>query len=223
MTPSVSNMDVTRTDSLRSSSRTIGGFRFNPIDTIVTVSGRARPYKSVAEYDSAQKTLPVQDRDNWLVRQFTKSNIERVRKYGGQRDSMINSIIDTFYHRFPYLLFVSLPLSAFFLQILYFRNRNNVYSGHAIFLVYLYIFTFLSLLVYFGLDKIESSFNLGWIGWLKFALFVYIGLYTLFAFKRYYAQGWGKTLFKFIVWNILAFITIVILFVIFFLISLMTV
>jgi hypothetical protein len=87
----------------------------------------------------------------------------------------------------------------------------------------LYIFTFLSLLVYFGLDKIESSFNLGWIGWLKFALFVYIGLYTLLAFKRYYAQGWGKTLFKFIVWNILAFITIVILFVIFFLISLMTV
>ena len=88
------------------------------------------------------------------------------------------------------------------------------------FLVYLYVFTFLMLLIYFGLNGLQSSYGLPWIGYIKFALLVYTGVYSLLAMKNYYAERWGMTIFKFTLFNILAFITILILFVIFLVLSL---
>lgn len=201
----------------------LGDVLFKPRDTLATFSLSGREYSSVAEYDSIQKTLPRQERDGWFSSKMIRSNIERRNTYSGRGDAMTQSVMNNFMHSFPYLLFVSLPICAFFLKLLYIRDKNQLYSGHAIFLVYLYIFNFICLLISFGFDKVNSAFHLGWVRYLKFALFLYIGVYTLIAFKVYYAQGWGKTLFKFIAWNILAFITILALFVIFFLFSLMKV
>lgn len=192
----------------------------DPIDTIFVGSRREKPYESIAEYDSVQKSLSQDMRDNWITRKITQRNIERRIKYADRPEMMKNSIMNNFLHSFPYLLFVSLPLSALFLQLLYFNNKNNIYSGHTIFLIYLYVFTFLTMLIYYGLESLQSSFNLKWVGVIEFALFAYLGIYTLIAMKVYYAQGWGLTIFKFIVFNILAFISIMILFVVFFLFSL---
>ena len=196
---------------------------FNPLDTIVEITNRERPFKTVAEYDSVQQTLPQNKRDGWLGSKIMRRNIERNQKYGGRGDMIVDSLVNNFLHTFPYLLFVSLPIMAFFLQLLYFRNRNNVYSGHAIFLVYLYIFSFLVMLAYFGLVKLRSLVHSGWISWLTFALFLYMGVYTLIAFKNFYGQRWGRTIFKFIIWNILALVTVLLLFAIFFAISLLKV
>lgn len=209
--------------SRRNIDLTLGDVMFRPGDTLATFSLSGRAYQTVAEYDSVQKTLPSEKRDGWLSRKMVRSNIERRNTYSGRGDVMTRSVMNNFLHSFPYLLFVSLPISAFFLHLLYIRNRSQLYSGHAIFLVYLYIFGFICLLISFGFDKLNATFHTGWIGYLKFALFLYMGVYTLIAFKTYYAQGWGRTLLKFIAWNILAFITIIALFVIFFLFSLLKV
>ena len=198
-------------------------FITTPLDSIISVNSRERPYTSLIEYDSLQKALPEEKRDNWITRKITRRNIERINKYGGQKDMMAKGIINNFIHSFPYLLFVSLPVFALFLQLLYFRNKNNIYAGHTIFLVYLYVFTFIMLLLYFGLDSLQSAYDLRWIGFIEVALFVYIGIYSFLAMKNYYAEGTGLTIFKFIVFNILAFITILILFLIFFLLSLLKV
>ena len=197
-----------------------GRFITGPLDTIVSLSGREKPYTSLAQYDSVQKVLPAEKRDNWITRKLMQRHIERRNKYAGENEMMLKGMLDNFIHSFPYLLFVSLPVCAFFLQLLYFRNKNNIYAGHTIFLIYLYVFTFLMLLVYFGLDYLQSSYNLWWIRFLEFALFVYLGVYSLVAMKVYYSEGWGVTIFKFIIFNILAFISILVLFVIFILISL---
>ena len=198
-------------------------FRVDPLDTLIILNNRERPYKTLAEYDSVQKTLAQDKRDNWITRKITQRNIERNNKYAGRTDMIKSSMINNFLHSFPYLLFVSLPLSALFLQLLYFRNKNNIYAGHTIFLIYLYVFTFLAMLAFFGLESLKSKFHSGWIGFAEFALFTYLGIYTLVAMKKYYAEGWGFTIFKFIVFNILAFISILILFVVFLLLSLLIV
>ena len=191
-----------------------------PLDTIVAVTGREKPFTSIAEYDSVQRTLPADKRDGWITRKMTQRNIERRKKYGGRNEAMVTGIFNNFIHSFPYLLFVSLPISAFFLQLIYMRNKNNIYAGHTMFLIYLYVFTFLILLIYFGLESLQSAFNWNWVGYIEFALFVYLFFYSLTAMKVYYAEGWGRTIFKFMVFNLLAFISILILFVIFFLLSL---
>jgi len=220
---SISSPEINPDGNTNSTEFTIGSASdivLTPLDTIIAVNEREKPYRSVAEYDSVQRTLSADKRDGWIIRKMTHRNIERRNKYGGRNEMMVTGIFNNFIHSFPYLLFVSLPVSAFFLQLLYFRNRNNIYAGHTIFLIYLYVFTFLILLVYFGLESLQSAFNWNWVGYIEFALFAYLFIYSLVAMKIYYAEGWGRTIFKFIVFNILAFISILILFVLFFLLSL---
>ena len=115
------------------------------IDTIRA----SMPYKTIAQYDSAQQTLPPGKRDGWFTRKLRESNFKRMSKYEGRNHMMASGVINNFIHTFPYLLFVSLPICALFLQLLFITNKNNVFAGHTIYLVYLYVFTFLVLLVFF--------------------------------------------------------------------------
>lgn len=195
----------------------------NPIDSIAAINQRENDYKTIAEYDSIQRTLPESERDNWITRKVTERNILRTNKYNGRGDLMLSSVLDNFLHTFPYLLFASLPICAFFLQILYFRNRNNVYSGNAIFLVYLYVFSFIMLLVYLLISSIESAYHLRWLEWFKILLFLYVSYYTAKAMKRYYQQGRFVTVLKFIAFNILSLAAIIFLFIVFLVLSILKV
>src|SRR6476620_11234042 len=58
----------------------------SPIDTIVAAAKREKPYETVAEYDSAQRKLPEEKRDGWMLRKLTERNIERMSKYSGRND-----------------------------------------------------------------------------------------------------------------------------------------
>jgi hypothetical protein len=180
-------------------------------------------YRTVAQYDSVQASLDVKNRDNWLKRRIVVSFIQGKNKYAGRTDMLFTSLLNNFIHSFPYLLFIALPVSALFLELLYFRNANNFYAGHAIFLVYLYVFTFLMLTFFFALDRLRDTFNMGWLGYIQFAILAYIGIYTLIAMKNYYGERWRTTIVKFAVWNFLAFITMIALFFIFFLLTLIRV
>ena len=123
-----------------------------------------------------------------------------------------SKLINKFIHSIPYLLFVSLPLYALFLKLLYIRHRKQYYfADHGVFLIHLYVFTFLFLLFYFGLDKLEKQTHWKGIGIVQ-AIFILAGLfYTLKAMKNFYKQGWGKTILKFIIFNILCIISLVII------------
>lgn len=194
---------------------TPGQVMFNPIDTILTVNDRENPYRSVAEYDSVQQTLPKQKRDGWLTSLLTKSFIEKRIKYGGKNESMSRSVVDNFIHSFPYLLFVSLPICALFLQMLFYKNKNNIYAGNAIFLVYLYVFTFLMMIIYFLNNSIRNKYHIGWLGWLNVVILLYVAYYAFKAMRTYYGQGRFSTIVKFVVYNVLALATMIFLFIIF--------
>jgi len=190
-----------------------GGFSF-------TMGSGVNNYSSVKEYDSVQRSLPANKRDAGITKALTRKSVELNEKYDGDQNKVAAEVINKFLHSFPYLLFVSLPLYALFLKLLYIRRRKEYFfADHAVFLIHLYIFTFLFLLFYFGLDKLADKTGWSAIGWLQ-AILIFTGLfYTLKAMKNFYRQGWGKTILKFIIFNILCFISLILLFVVFLIFS----
>ncbi|HTE25377.1 DUF3667 domain-containing protein [Flavitalea sp.] len=178
-------------------------------------------YDSRAEYDSVQATLPPEARDGWIKRRFAYQNIEFKQRYGDDEGELIQDLLDKFIHTFPYLLFISLPLYALFLKLLYIRRKRFFYADHGLFLIYLYIFTFLHLLVFFGLRALKERWDYWWLGLIMF-LFILYGIYYAYkSMRKFYEQGRGKTILKFILLNILSFTTITLLFVLFFFIALL--
>ncbi len=174
-------------------------------------------YQTTEDYDSAQKLLPASERDNWFKRKMQYRSIEIRKKYHNDKNGFTRALINKFLHTFPYLLFVSLPLYALFLRLLYIRRKQFYYVNHGLFMIHLYIFTFIFLLVLFGLDALRRSIDISiGLGWLEFLL-ILAGIYYAYkAMRVFYGQSRLKTLTKFMILNLLAFVSIVILFVIFF-------
>jgi hypothetical protein len=173
-------------------------------------------YNSIAEYDSAQASLPEQDRDNWLKKRIKNREIIIQEKYNGDRNVFWKDVLNNFIHQFPKLFFISLPIFAFILKLLYIRRRSFYYADHAIFSIHLYIFSYILFLVVFGIQKLsESSVYSVW-NWLIFILWLYWLYYVYRAMRNFYKQGRFKTIVKYILLNFFAFITIIFLFAIFF-------
>ena len=181
-----------------------------------TFGGDASNYKTLKEYDSVQKTLPENKRDAGLTKIFTRRSVGLNEKYNGDQQKIAIELVNKFIHSIPYLLFVSLPLYALYLKLLYIRHRKQYYfADHGVFLIHLYVFTFLFMLIYFGLDKLEKKTHVSDIEYVQL-IFGFVGLfYTIKAMKNFYKQKWGKTIIKFIIFNVLCIISLVILFVLF--------
>lgn len=91
------------------------------------------------------------------------------------------------------ILFAFVPFFAFLLSLFYLR-RNAYYFDHLVFILYTQSVLFLAiafaqLAVVFGLPEVFSPFMLAF------------AVYLLFALKRFYKQGWGKTILKFLIIN----------------------
>lgn len=175
-------------------------------------------FPTVEAYDSAQKALPAAERDNWFERTTAIKTIQINNKYKDRENEFWQDTLNKFMHTFPYLLFVSLPLYAIFLKLLYVRRRQFYYADHGLFLIYLYIFTFIFLLIFFSIIKIEALVD-SWslvFGLLKAALVIYGIYYAYKAMRVFYAQGRFKTILKFLTLNFLAFVSLMILFTLFF-------
>lgn len=178
-------------------------------------------YKSVAEYDSAQAALPLQLRDGWWARKASQRNIIVRQKYEEEgQQKFWEELVEKFMHSIPYILFVSLPFYALYLKLLYFRKKQFFYVDHGIFLIYLYIFTFIFLLVYFFIQKTHSTMHWSWMGWIEGILLLAGTFYTYKAMRNFYGQGRAMTLLKFCLLNFMAIITVAFLFVIFFTLTL---
>lgn len=173
-------------------------------------------YASEKQYDSIQKTLPRDERDGWLGRMIAKRQIVLKKKYGDDTTTLMRAWLNSFIHQFPKMLFISLPIFALILRLLYIRRKQFYYVDHGIFSIYLYIFSFIVLLVAMGLSWLAETTGLDIINWLQLPLWVYFIYYDYKAMRNFYRQGTGKTLVKFILLNVLAQISIIILFVIFF-------
>lgn len=174
---------------------------------------------TVAKYDSIQKSLPPEKRDNWLRRKTKRQMLVLEDRYKDNSSKLLADLLNKFFHTFPYLLFLSLPLYALYLKLLYVRRKQFWYVDHGIFLIHLYIFSFLLLLVIFLLQKLKDSYELEWLTFIQVVLSLYGIYYALRSMKNFYRQGWFKTFIKFCLLNFLASVSLIILFSFFFVLS----
>lgn len=169
-------------------------------------------YQTKKEYDSVQQAMDPSKRDGWFRRKLQYRNLELKQQYKMDPRSGMNKMMETFLHKLPVLLFVSLPLFALLLKLLYIRRKNLYYADHGIFSIYHYIFSFFLFLLVFGMDELSDKTGWELFDWLALLFFLSGGVYLFIAMRRFYGQGFFKTLFKFILLNIGAILALVFLF-----------
>lgn len=155
----------------------------------------------------------------WLGSRIRQKWETYKKQFGDDEKAMITNMLDSFIHKFPYILFLSLPFFALVLKLLYIRRKQFFYSDHAIFTLYHYIFTFILLLIFFLVQKLNDWLNWRFLSFLASMLFLSGGVYLFIAMKRFYGQKWLKTLGKFLLLNMLALVVILVLMLAFVLLS----
>ena len=112
-------------------------------------------------------------------------------------------------------MFVSLPLMALVMQLLYIRRRKQFfYVDHLIVLIHVYIALYISFLIYTGFDALHRSTDFGLFVFFTTISGIYIFLYCFLAMYKFYGQGIIKTAFKYFILLSVAMILISLLLVI---------
>lgn len=195
--------------------------------TAVDLGGWHSDYNSADEYDSAQRSLPDSLRDGWFKTIVMRRMIHITQEWREDKHRFYDRLFENIYHSFPKILFVSLPIFALILNILYFRHKQYYYVNHGIFAIHVYCATFVLMLVSMLLDRLDKAIGVHWIhviaDILEFVLFLYIVIYLYKAMRGFYKQGRGKTFLKYFITFVSASIVNLILLVIFLLISIVSV
>ena len=108
--------------------------------------------------------------------------------------------LDGFLHKFPLILFISLPFMAFIMHLLFLRRKDLSFFHHSIFTIHTYIFSFIASLIFVLFAWASSQLNWG-IFMLIFGLVLaYALLYPLIAIKKFYNVSWLKA---FVTWSLM--------------------
>lgn len=174
-------------------------------------------YSTVQQYDSAQKMMPAKERDGWLAQLFMRRTLSVKEKYKDR--SIQNVLMNKFLHLFPQMLFISLPLFALLLKLLYFRRKQFYYVNHGIFSIHFYIFSFITILIVMGINRLEE-----WTYWGSLNVFIGVIIAGIFfylykAMRSFYQQRRAKTIVKFLLLNLSALFMFLLLFTLFFIFS----
>ena len=176
-------------------------------------------YSSRAAFDSS--IASGTNKHSQLKRFLTKKILLIKEKYNyTNTGEFLADLLNTFIHMFPQMFFISLPVFALLMKLLYYRRKSYYYTNHLIFTVHYYIFVFIALLIVLGLNKMEDVIGETMLiniikGGILFTIFFY--LYK--AIRNYFDQGRMKTFLNLILLGILYFSSMAFLFVIFFIVS----
>lgn len=192
-------------------------------EEFASLSFNGKKYVNRKQYDSLQHLLPANERDGWLGRRMAYIGINLNQKYRENPDEFFNKFIETVLHRLPYMLFFSLPLFALILKLVYLRRRQFIYADHGVFTIHLYIFSFILLLVVFGLDELEDATGWGILNTFNGFLFLGLFFYLYKAMRNFYGQKRAKTFLKFILVALSSVFMMAVLFALFMLFSAATV
>jgi hypothetical protein len=116
--------------------------------------------------------------------------IDLQKKYGNDANALGKDFLAMFSDNFSKVLFYLMPFMALVLKLLYVR-RDYFYSEHLVLTIYYYNFFYLA-------GCLMMIFNvIPHLGFVSVLIGFWIYFYLLFAMKRMYKQGWGKTILKF--------------------------
>lgn len=176
-----------------------------------------KKYNSLENFDSLN--LKGEIEGNYLERGLLRKQLEIKIKYNDNQNAYLKALWQSISHSLPQLLFISLPLFALILKLLYIRHKQTYYTQHIIYAIHLYIFTFIILFGYMLKSWLAPYIGSVMGGLFIFGITVWLFIYEYKAMRRFYGQGRGKTIIKFLLANFLRFMIILILFVFITLIS----
>jgi hypothetical protein len=178
-------------------------------------------YISLKEFDSLQHTNSREH--NWLKRQLIYKELELNEKYHNNKLEIFNATKEALVHSLPQMLWISLPLLALILKLMYVRRKQFYYVSHIIFSIHLYVFLFIAQLILFSISKLNEGSDLSLFNFILVILTLGLFVYEYLALKNFYGQSWIKTFFKFLLINISYIIMVVLLFAFFAVFSFFTI
>lgn len=179
--------------------------------------GEEIKYETVEQYDSAEKRLSDDLRDGWFTRFVTKRGIVIRQEWHEDKARFIEHLMENIFHSFPKILWISLPIFAMILNILYFRHKKTFYYvNHGIFTIHLYCATFIQLFLGMMIYLIQRSTENKTVHIFtfiaNFAIFLWMIIYLYKAMRGFYGQRRAKTFVKyFIVMGLMFWINLILL------------
>jgi hypothetical protein len=163
-------------------------------------------YKTVEAYQAAQNKLPAAKKASWIASKLAKQGITLNQKYKGDKFEIGKAVLEQFQHYFSRILYISLPIFAMFVWILYRRNKEHYFVDHLIFSIHIYCAFFIILFIVKIIDNVyeyllHKPFTIFDISISSVLLF-----YLYKSLRNHFHQSRSKTIFKFIILNILTFI-----------------
>jgi hypothetical protein len=195
------------------------GSNFN----IFSISSNDQRYRTEKEYDSLQQTLPAGERDNFIERRFARQNLHLKEKYKNDGKAIWTAIFSKFRHLFPQMMFVSLPLFALLLQLLYSRKKSFFYVNHVVYTIHLYCATFIIILLGMLIDLLMGNMGMKGTDWVTTVFGLLVIFYWYKSMRNFYEQRRGKTLLKYFLLGFLSIFLMVIIFTVFFIFSAMAI
>lgn len=143
-------------------------------------------FKTVKQYDSIQKTLPVNKRDNFVERYIQRKFIE------SSKLITTKDFVEKFFHK----LFSNIPKSLFFimpifaLTLWFFHNKRKwYYFDHGIFTIHYFSMVLLSFTIYALLDSFLINLKLnGLSNLLLFMMFCWWIFYFYRSHSKLYCE-----------------------------------
>jgi hypothetical protein len=179
---------------------------------------------TLEKYDSIQNKRPANKKDGWFKYRIKKRLVTLNEAYRANKKEFWKTISERFQHAYPQMMFVSLPLAALILQLLYVRRRKQFfYASHAVFILHVYIAVYILLLIYYLFSGLHHASGWRVFGLIDILLSLSIIYYIYKAMRNFYGQGRIKTLFKYFIFSIFYLVIFVFLVCIFFIISVMQV
>jgi hypothetical protein len=143
---------------------------------------------SYSQYLLNQSKLPAGKRDGFLTKLLVKKVFHLKKQENGS-----NTLMETFYHDAPKMMFLLLPIFALILKVT-FRKNHKFYVEHLIYSFHLHCFIFL-LLTFFMLVELAVPASWDFVNIIAFILIVW---YVYRSLRVVYNRSPGRTITKMI-------------------------
>ena len=178
-------------------------------------------YETLTSYDSIQNSLPPQSRDSWIEKIVIRKVFNLQEKYGNDSRGFFKVLFERFRHSFPQIFFVSLPLFALLLKLLYGRKKGFYYVDNVIYSVHLYCAMFILLFLLMAISQSDHFKYLHWLGFFTVPLSIYMIWYQYKSLRNFYDQGRLQTIIKYLLLLIMSSVVMTLLFIVFLVFSIL--
>jgi len=151
----------------------------------------------------AQEVLSALFLPKTFYHKFLFSQAQKINGFNNNKDDNYETFNRAFLNKLFWILFFYIPILGLLLKIIYIRRKIN-YPEHLFFAFYQQAFFFQLLFVYVIFNLSSLFFSL---------IIIIYAIHLLIALKSFYAQKWGKTIFKFFLTNLLSIISFALFFV----------